>query len=161
MVSKIKKTNKQTKTERGIIIRLFTESSKSQIWLNLISYSLLSFLLLFVLLAALESAFDKVEDFFKNAGYAFWLICILTATSIAAIAFIISYKFEKIRLKLFKFSIAGLLGFGLGFGLYAILDTTTNILKQYGTLIGFFIILAFSLILGTISLFFPLNTKKE
>ena len=160
MDSKMTKTNKQTKTERGIIFRIFTESSKSQSWLNLISYSLLSFLLLFFLLAALEEAFDKVEDFFKSASYAFWPICILIATSIAVIAFIISYKFEKIRLKLFKFSIAGFLGFGLGLGLFAILDTN-NMLAQYGTLIGFFITLAFSLILGIITLFFPLNTKKE
>ncbi len=160
MVSRMTKSNKQTKSKKRVFLRLFTEPSKSQIWLNLISYSLLSLLLLFILLVALESASDKVEDFFKNASYASWLICILIPLSIATIAFVISYEFEKIRLKLFKFSIAGLMGFGLGFGLSAILDTT-GVLTQYGTLIGFFITLAFSLILGTISLFFPLNTKNE
>ena len=160
MVSKMTKTNTQTKTERGIILRIFTESHKSQSWINLITFSILSFFLLFFLLVALESAFDD-WDFFKNESYEFWLIYILIPISIVTIVFIISYKFEKIRLKLFKFSIAGLLGLGLGFGLYAILDTTTNVLTQFGTLIGFFITLAFSLILGTISLLFPLKTKND
>ena len=161
MVSKMTKKDIQTKSERGNLFRLFTKPSKSQSWLNLIGYSILSFLLLFFLLAGLESASDKVEDFFKNASYEIWLIFILIPIGLAIIAFAISYKFDKIGLKLFKFAIAGIHGFILGLGLYAILDITGILAIRYGSLIGFFITLAFSLILGTISLFFPLNTKTE
>ena len=161
MVRRMTKTNTQTKSEKRVLFRLFTEPSKSQIWLSLISYSILSFLLLSFLLTALESASDRVEDFFKIAGYEIWLIYILIPICFATIAFIISYKFEKIRLKLFKFSIAGLMGLGLGLGLFTILYTTGVLAIRFGTLIGFFIILTFSLILGTISLFFPLKTKNE
>ncbi|MEE9410651.1 MAG: hypothetical protein V3V41_06965, partial [Candidatus Heimdallarchaeota archaeon] len=145
MVSRMTKSNKQTKSEKRVLFRLFTEPSKSQIWLNLISYSLLSLFLLFFLLTGLEGAFDKVEDFFKIASYEIWLIFILIPIGFATIAFVISYKFEKIRLKLFKFSIAGLMGFGLGFGLFTILYTTRVLTIRFGTLIGFFIILTFSL----------------
>ncbi|MHA1419711.1 MAG: hypothetical protein ACTSPO_12395 [Candidatus Heimdallarchaeaceae archaeon] len=155
--------NKQTKSERGKLFQLFTKPSKSQSWINLISYAILSFMLLFFLLAGLESSFDTVEDFFKSANYEIWLIFIfiLIPIGLAMFAFAISYKFEKIGLKLFKFSIAGIIGSILGLGLYAILDTSSVLSFQHGTLIGSFIILAFSLILGTISLFFPLNTKNE
>jgi len=161
MVSKMTNPGKQTKTKRGIILRIFTESSKSQSWLNLIGYAIHIFLLLFFLLTGLESAFNIVENFFKNASYEIWLIFILIPVGLAIMACAISYKFKKIGLKLFKFVIAGLMGLGLGLGLYAILDKTGVLAIQYGTLIGFFIILTFSLILGIISLFFPLNTKKE
>lgn len=159
MVSKMTEQNKQTKSERGNLFQLFTKPSRSQSWINLISYAILSFILLFFLLAGLESSFDTVEDFFKNASYEIWLI--LIPIGLALFAFAISYKFDEIGLKLFKFSIAGIIGFILGLGLYIILDTTSVLSFQHGTLIGSCIILAFSLILGTISLFFPLNTKTE
>ena len=161
MVSKMTKQDIQTKSERGNLFRLFTKPSRRQSWINLICYSLLSFLLLFFLLAGLESASDKVEDFFKNASYEIWLIFILIPVGLAMFAFVISYRFDKIGLKLFKFAIAGIFGFILGSGLYTILYTTSVLAIRYGTLIGSFITLAFSLILGTISLFFPLNTNKE
>ena len=161
MVSKMTEQNKQTKSERGKLFQLFTKPSRSQSWLNLISYAILSFILLFFLLAGLESSFDTVEDFFKNASYEIGLIYILIPIGLAMFAFAISYKFDKIGLKLFKFSIAGIIGFILGLGLLLILNTTSVLSFQHGTLIGSFIILAFSLILGTISLFFPLKTKTE
>ena len=115
-------------------------------WISAILILIYSVTVQFLLVAGMESAFDVVEDFFKQWSSSWILIEIPIPLILAVIFYTYSQHSRSQNINLFLFSIAALGATVLGIIIYIILDQFP-IHGQYTNLI-------FSLTITTISLIF-------
>jgi len=115
-------------------------------WISAIIILIYSVTVQFLLITSMESAFDVVEDFFKQWSSSWILIEIPIPLILAAVFYYYSQHSKSQNINLFLFSITALGATELGIVIYIILDQFP-IHGQYTNFI-------FSLIITTISIIF-------
>jgi len=141
---------KETQDKKTFFSEVFSPHSKYLSYFGLVSFFLLFFLIEFFLLTGLESASNAVEDFFEIVSTSvIWLIFLGVPLVLSLVIF--SLTFNKPRAKFISFilSISGLVGFGIGYGIMALLyDILPG--TKYMDLIAFSIVLVPTLLLSSI-----------
>ncbi|MHA1667654.1 MAG: hypothetical protein ACTSX6_13935 [Candidatus Heimdallarchaeaceae archaeon] len=150
---------KKQGTEETFFSKVFSPKSKYLSWFELVTFFFLFFLIEFFLIAGLESAFYKIEDFFETISSAImWLILIIIPLILSLIIFAFAFHKPKTKFIAFIYSITGLFGIVIGFGIMTALYNKVLPNNKYIDIIAFSIILGSCLIFS--SIFTVITIKK-
>lgn len=150
---------KERRDKKSFFSEMFSPRSKYLSLIGLVSFFFLFFLLEFFLLIGLESASNATENFFEIiTTTVLWLIYTIIPLVLTLIIFAFTFNKPKAKFISFIFSITGLIGIGIGFGIMAVLYDKVLPSNKYIDLIAFFIILGPSVILS--SIFTVITVKK-
>lgn len=150
---------KERRDKKSFFSEVFSPQSKYLSLIGLVTLFFLFFLLEFFLLIGLESTSNVIENFFENNTTAvLWSIYIIIPLVSSLIIFAFTFNKPKVKFISFIFSITGLIGIGIGFGIMAVLYDKVLPSNKYIDLIAFSIILGPSVLLS--SIFTVITVKK-